>query len=122
MDMLAEAQSGSSWHWWKLGAFVGMKRSARIPDLRRFYTTDVAARGVDKVWYQNHQPEFVHGRGEWPRHETAQFAAFRHTQLARQLMHDAAPRWLAKTCSGFFAANHELQPLIDLMLFNTRCF
>ncbi|WP_155948847.1 hypothetical protein [Mycobacterium sp. URHB0044] len=85
-----------------------------------FHMTDAAARHVSDVWHRDHQPEIVRGRGERPRSEAAQSVAVRRTQIARQSMHDAARRWLARTCPGFFAANDEPQPLIDLMLFTRR--
>jgi hypothetical protein len=86
-----------------------------------FYVTDEAARSIDRVWQQDHQPELLHGQGfRRPLPQTAQAVAFRHTQLARQEMHETARQWLTKICPGFFAVNDQPQPLIDLLLFTQR--
>ena len=86
-----------------------------------FYISEDAARSIDKVWQQDHKPELLRGRGpQRPVPQTAQEVAIRRTQLARQEMHEAARRWLAKICEGFFAVNGEPQPLIDLLLFTER--
>ncbi|BBY49471.1 hypothetical protein MARA_29390 [Mycolicibacterium arabiense] len=146
-DIVADARSGADWVWWTLGTFVGMESHSKIPDARKyklprtfdavalnavqvgesitavvatFYVTEDGARQVDSVWQQDYEPEFVHGRGEWPLAYTAQAMANRRTQQARQSMHDIARSWLKTTCPGFFAANGEPQPLVDLMLFTLR--
>ncbi|ORW43074.1 hypothetical protein AWB90_18115 [Mycobacterium paraense] len=147
-DLLAEARSGAGYQWWKLGGFTNLRAWANDPDARRtklpaqfneialqavqigesitavaatFYVNEDATRSIDKVWQQDHQPELLHGREVGrPLPQVAQEVAIRRTQLARQEMHDAARRWLAKTCGGVFAVNGEPQPLIDLLLFTQR--
>jgi hypothetical protein len=147
-DIVADARSGATgWVSWTLGTFIGMESQSSLPDARKhklpnvfdavalnavqvgesitavvatFYVTQEGARRVDAVWQRDHAPEFIHGRGEWPLAYTAQAMANRRTQQARESMHDSARSWLNKTCPGFFAANGEPQPLVDLMLFTLR--
>jgi hypothetical protein len=147
-DLLAKDRAGTGWQWRNLGAFTRYGRLARTtPDAREtglppefdevalsevqigeaitavvatFYLTTEGSRKVSSTWYEDHRPELVHGRGQWPRPEPAQFTAFRRTQQAREATHANARGWLAKTFPGFFATNREPQPLVDLLLFTLR--
>jgi hypothetical protein len=147
-EMLEKARSGSGSSWWLLGGLARRGAPPRVSDahrtkmpkefdavvarafqvghgitavVARFYTSAEYATHVDSVWHEPYEPEFVCGRrGAWSRAETAQFAAFRHTQLARQSIHSAAREWLRKAAPGFFAANDQPQPLVDILIFNER--
>lgn len=69
-----------------------------------FHPTDAARRRVDDIWHRNHH------------HDASGLAAQRLTHNARRSLHDAARRWLAAELPGFFAANDQPQPLIEVML------
>lgn len=148
IDLLALARSGRGYDWWKLGGFANLKSWAGDPDARitklpcqfdeiavravqigesitavaaTFYVTEEATRCIDHVWQQDHQPELLCGKGlRRPSAQPIPEVALRHTQLARQELHDAARQWLADICPGFFAVNGEPQPLVDLLLFTKR--
>jgi hypothetical protein len=148
IDLLALARSGRGYDWWKLGGFANLKAWAGDPDARTtklpsqfdeialqavqigesitavaatFYVTEEATRCIDQVWQRKHQPELLRGKGlQRPLPQAVPEVALRHTQLARQELHDAARRWLADICPGFFAVNDEPPPLIDLLLFTKR--
>ena len=121
-DLLAQVRSGTSRVWWPLGTFAARNSPLRHPDTRRkrlpaefdavewqavqigdgitavvatFYPALVAAESLDKAW-------------------------LRRAQLARQSIHDSARRFVATACPGFFAANSEPQPLIDLLFLTER--
>jgi hypothetical protein len=148
IDLLALARSGRGYDWWKLGGFSNLKVRGGDPDARitklpkqfdrialqavqigesitaiaaTFYVTEEETRCIDRVWQRDHQPELLRGRGlQRPLPQEVPQVAMRHTQLARQELHDAARQWLADICPGFFAVNDEPQPLIDLLLFTKR--
>ncbi|OBB15858.1 hypothetical protein A5662_06450 [Mycobacteriaceae bacterium 1482268.1] len=148
IDLLALARSGRGYDWWKLGGFANLKAWAGDPDARitklpcqfdaialravqigesitavaaTFHVTEEATRCIDRVWQRDHQPELLCGKDlRRPLPQTIPEVAMRRTQLARQELHDAARRWLADVCPGFFAVNGEPQPLIDLLLFTKR--
>lgn len=147
-QMLEKARSGPDSSWWLLGAVARRKGPSQYVDARRtkmpkefdtvlakafqighgitavvarFYLSAEGAKSVDSVWHKLYEPEFVWGRPwAWSRAETAQFAAIRHTQQARQSIHSAARNWLRGKAPGVFAANDEPQPLVDILLFNQR--
>lgn len=126
-DLLAQIRTDPCHDWWKLGAFTGLKSSARHNDTRRkklpaefdevvfegvriddgitavvatFFTTSAVAPTVDDAYRQARRAGGV-----------------RHAQLPRQSIHQSARRFLARTCPGFFAVIKQPQPLADLLLF-----
>lgn len=83
--------------------------------LAQFQLTEAAATAVDEVWHSDLTPELVWGRGR-PRAENRHFAGMRKTQESRKKLHDAARRWLAEACPGFFATQSKPQFLVDIAL------
>ncbi|SBT64294.1 hypothetical protein GA0070622_1267 [Micromonospora sediminicola] len=138
------SRSGKGWSWWRLadiaqkGSKIWLADSTRedLPEafetvqlkavqigagltavVAFFRLTDTAARRLDRVWHEKHEPRLAFGKG-LPRAEDRQWASFRLTQKARRALHDAARRWMAERCPGYFSSYSEPQPLLDLLLMN----
>ena len=142
LEMLERSRSGHGWTWWRLGEIADNDSGYWFPDGTReklpapfgaieltaiqigsgltavvayFHITADASRSVDVVWHEHHEPQLVRGKGR-PKAEDRMWAAFRITQQSRRTLHDAARKWLALRSPGFFAANQETQPLMDMLL------
>lgn len=143
-DMLERSRSGAGWTWWRLAEITSANSPYWFPDgtrekldpvfgavelkaiqigggltavLAHFHLTDVASKSLDLTWHTPQEPQLVRGKGR-PRAESREWATYRITQGARRTLHDAARDWMAKRCPGFFAANSEHQPLMDMLLMN----
>lgn len=140
--MLQRSRSGQGWTWWRLAEITDIDSEYWFPDGTRerlppqfdaveltavqvgsgltavvgfFHLTSEGSREVDVVWHRSHEPHLLRGKGR-PKALSRMWAGLRNTQLARRAHHDAARKWLAKRCPGFFSANGEPQPLMDLLL------
>jgi hypothetical protein len=141
-EMLVQSRAGAGPIWWRLAEIAAINSSFWAPDGTReklppdfgfielkafqigagltavvgmFSLTAEAARKLDEVWHEPHEPLLVRA-GRRPLAEDRQFAAFRRTQSARSEAHEAARRWLRERCPGAFASSGESQPLIDLLM------
>ncbi|MEH0934181.1 hypothetical protein [Micromonospora psammae] len=138
------SRSGKGWSWWRLADITQKGSKVWLPDgiseelpeafasvqlkavqigagltavVAFFGLTETAARRLDIVWHEKHEPRLVLGKG-LPRAEDRQWASFRLTQKARRVNQDAARRWMAERCPGYFSSHSEPQPLLDLLLMN----
>lgn len=141
--ILSEARTGHGYTWWKLAEVSDRRRGYTQPDsfnerlprsirsvsmtavqvgssltaiVAYFRLSDDAARALDREWHAEHEPMLVRGAGR-PNIDDRMFASFRKGQAARSQLHGVARAWLRKRCPGFFAANGEATPLVDLLLF-----
>ena len=146
MPTLEEARSGDRWSWWNLGEVVRRGSNVTVGDavrrkmpkefdrvelkalqigqgitavMAKFDLNDAAISRLDEAWHRHYRPEMYWGKkgGEWPRPLMPDFVAFRRVQEERGRLHDVARQWFSAKWPGFFAANEQPQPLIDIVLF-----
>ncbi|MFG1784486.1 hypothetical protein ACGFIU_18765 [Rhodococcus oryzae] len=143
-EMLARSRAGAGWNWWRLAeiyapttkqlSVYGVReklpaeftavelRAVQIGTgltavVARFDLTKDAAKSIDTVWHTRHEPQLVYDEGRL-RAEDRKWATFRVTQEARESLHNAARKWIADRCPGFFVSNDEPQLLMDMLLFD----
>ncbi|GAA1264730.1 hypothetical protein [Saccharothrix xinjiangensis] len=141
-EILEQSRTGKGWSWWRLADVIDPDSDRWSPDslreklpdhfdqvsliaiqigagltavLARFDINKESAKAVDDIWHETHEPEVVRNFGR-PMAQGRMWTKFRKTQQARRSIHDAARRWLADSCPGFFAAHSRLHPLVDLIL------
>ncbi len=88
--------------------------------MAKFDLNDAAASRLDEAWHRDYQPEMYWGKwgGPWPRPLDKDFVAYRRVQEERGYLHRVARQWFSAKCPGFFEANNQPQPLIDVVLFD----
>ncbi|WP_440950851.1 hypothetical protein [Methanosphaerula subterraneus] len=143
-EILERARNGEGGNWWHIGSIVSLT-SPIIPDAERrnlpiefnyidlvglqvgpgltavvahFKLSDQGQHSLDNVWHATHEPRLVRQNGQRRAEDRLQ-SGLSETQTERVRLHALARKWMAKNCSGVFAADkNSQQPLIDLLLLN----
>lgn len=147
LPTLDEARSGDHWTWWPLGEVVRRGSGVTVGDashrkmpkefdcvelkalqigqgitaiMAKFDLNEAAVSRLDESWHREYQPEISWDNrgGRWPRARGKEFAAFRRVQEERGRLHSVARQWFSAKWPGFFAANDQPQPLLDVVLFD----
>lgn len=140
--VLQKSRSGKGALWWRLATVARKDSTWFVPDairmslpsefefielraiqvgdsltavLAEFHLSESASVLLDEVWHRRHEPVLLKRK---PRRRALdqKWATFRKVQSTRADLHNAARSWLADRLQGFFVANDEPQPLLDLVL------
>lgn len=139
---LERSRSGSGGNWWRLADVVGLRsrrfafhaHRMRLPDafdmveiravqigqgltaaVAHFTLTPEAAGALDAAWHKKYEPMLTRKNGRL--HPlNRMWAAMQETQEARRTIHQSARAWLGKRLPGSFAANGEMQLVLETLL------